>query len=157
MLDDDTTSAIVTDTGLGNGQVLGMFAAPNFLNDVLSAGLDFRTTPVQDVMDASVEPLWCDATYLDVCYMLQRSPDAEFTVVDSLGERTLLGTVPREALERALEQHLNPGLLSEGSALDKLQSIARMSIQYDMADLTAATEPWTVPAVAGNQGCCYVT
>ena len=53
VLDDDTTSAIVTDTGLGNGQVLGVFAAPNFLNDVLSAGLDFRSTPVQDVMDAS--------------------------------------------------------------------------------------------------------
>lgn len=60
VVDDETTSAVVTDNGLGNGIVVGLFSAPMYLRNVLDAGVDMNSTPVQDVMDVS--PFTCTST-----------------------------------------------------------------------------------------------
>jgi CBS domain-containing protein len=59
VVDDETTSAVVTDNGKSNGVVVGSFSAQLYVRKILDAGLDMNSTPVEDVMDAS--PFTCSS------------------------------------------------------------------------------------------------
>lgn len=51
VVDDETTSAVVTDDGKSNGVVVGLFSAPMYLRNVLDAGVDMNSTQVQESVD----------------------------------------------------------------------------------------------------------